>query len=59
MFNSWLTNPNEDKESIYIRDINHFRKTGEFIDTHMITDEISKPKATFKPEENFRIKSNK
>jgi len=48
-----------DKESIYLDDIDHFRKTGEFIDTHMITDEISKPKIAFKPEENFRIKIKK
>ena len=45
-----------DKESIYLDDLNLYRKNNEFIDNHMITNEISKPKIAFKPDEKFRFK---
>ena len=45
-----------DKESIYIEDLNHFRKNGEFIESHKITEDVSKPKISFKPDQKFRVR---
>lgn len=66
VFNYWSSKPNADKESIYLNEIDYFRKTGEFIDNNTVNDNNSnemndnndfKGFHGFRPEEKFRYRA--